>query len=154
MRVSPEVVAVNGADVSRLSLVPCGDQLRTGAALNAVLAQRLVRRICSECKQPQEIPAEMADSLMMHGIQPGMLQHGGGCEVCRQTGYAGRLGLYELLVLDDHLRDLIASSPNVTEFRRICCERGMVTLREDGFKKVQDSLTTIEEVMRVTEATI
>ena len=57
-------------------------------------------------------------------------------------------------MLDDHLRDLIASSPNVTEFRRICCERGMVTLREDGFKKVQDSMTTIEEVMRVTEATI
>lgn len=145
----------NDAPSSVTRLINIGvEPFLVGAALNAVLAQRLVRRICSECMQPQEIPTEMAESLMMHGIQSGMLQHGAGCDACRQTGYAGRLGLYELLVLDDHLRDLIASSPNVTEFRRICCERGMVTLREDGFKKVQDSLTTIEEVMRVTEATI
>jgi type IV pilus assembly protein PilB len=145
----------NDAPSSVTRLINIGvEPFLVGAALNAVLAQRLVRRICSECMQPQEVPAEMAESLMMHGIQSGMLQHGAGCDACRQTGYAGRLGLYELLVLDDHLRDLIASSPNVTEFRRICCERGMVTLREDGFKKVQDSMTTIEEVMRVTEATI
>ena len=59
-----------------------------------------------------------------------------------------------VLVLDDHLRDNIAGSPNVTDFRRQCCERGMVSLREDGFKKVAEGITTIEEVLRVTESTI
>ena len=59
-----------------------------------------------------------------------------------------------MLVLDDHLRDTIARNPNVTEFRRQCTERGMVTLREDGFKKVAESTTTVEELLRVTESTI
>jgi type II secretory ATPase GspE/PulE/Tfp pilus assembly ATPase PilB-like protein len=59
-----------------------------------------------------------------------------------------------MLVLDDFLRDAVARNPNVTEFRRVCTERGMVTLREDGFKKIADGTTTVEEVLRVTEATI
>jgi type IV pilus assembly protein PilB len=79
---------------------------------------------------------------------------GRGCASCRQTGYTGRLGLYELLVLDDFLRDKIAGNPNVVEFRRLCIERGMATLREDGFAKVRQGRTTIEEVLSVTEATI
>lgn len=82
------------------------------------------------------------------------LPHGKGCSKCRETGYTGRLGLYEMLVLDDFLRDAVARNPNVTEFRRICSERGMVTLREDGFKKVKGGFTTVEEVLRVTESTI
>ncbi len=64
------------------------------------------------------------------------------------------MGLYELLLLDDHLRDIVARNPNVTEFRKVCTSRGMVTLREDGFKKVAVGLTTVEEILRVTEATI
>ena len=79
---------------------------------------------------------------------------GQGCEKCRNTGYSGRLGLYELLLLDDLLRDKIAGNPNVTEFRRTCIERGMVSLREDGFNKVVDGKTTVNEVLRVTEASI
>jgi type IV pilus assembly protein PilB len=79
---------------------------------------------------------------------------GAGCNKCRETGFSGRCGLYEMLVLDDHLRDMIATNPNVTEFRRMCIERGMVSLREDGFRKIADGVTTIKEVMRVTEATI
>ena len=79
---------------------------------------------------------------------------GAGCPSCRQTGYNGRLGLYELLVLDDFLRDKIASNPNVVEFRRLCVERGMVSLREDGFAKVRLGKTTVEEVLSATEATI
>ncbi|MHC4947486.1 MAG: ATPase, T2SS/T4P/T4SS family, partial [Planctomycetota bacterium] len=73
---------------------------------------------------------------------------------CRETGYSGRLGLYELLLLDDHTRDAIARNPNVTEFRRVCKERGMVSLREDGFQKVANGQTTVEEILRVTQATI
>ena len=145
----------NDAPSSVTRLINMGaEPFLVGAALNAVLAQRLVRKICPECSVTQPIPEEMVEFLGMHGIGDAGLPIGSGCDACRHTGYSGRLGLYEMLVLDDHLRDQIASSPNVTEFRRLCCERGMVTLREDGFEKVKSGRTTVEEVMRVTEATI
>ncbi len=125
-----------------------------GAAVNGALAQRLVRKICEHCKV-QEPPDEIAaDHLAMHGISLDEVWKGQGCDRCRNTGYTGRLGLYELLLLDDTLRDRIAGNPNVTEFRRTCVERGMVTLREDGLRKVAQGMTTVEEVLRVTEATI
>jgi len=125
-----------------------------GAALNAVLAQRLVRKICPKCVEDRPIDPDIEDFLMTHGINGPTIRMGRGCGACRQTGYAGRLGLYELLVLDDFLRDKIAANPNVVEFRRLCVERGMNTLREDGFSKVRAGKTTVEEVLSVTEATI
>jgi type II secretory ATPase GspE/PulE/Tfp pilus assembly ATPase PilB-like protein len=97
---------------------------------------------------------DVAELLTMHGINASTIRHGKGCERCRKTGYSGRTGLYELLVLDDHLRDQIARNPNVTEFHRMCTGRGMVTLREDGFKKIANGMTTVEEVLSVTEGTI
>jgi type IV pilus assembly protein PilB len=145
----------NDAPSSVTRLINIGvEPFLVGAALNGVLAQRLVRRICPHCSGEVEVPEDMREFLAVHGLHTETLPQGKGCESCRQTGYAGRVGLYELLVLDDHLRDLIASNPNVTEFRRLCCERGMVTLREDGFSKVAQGRTTVEEVLRVTEATI
>ena len=125
-----------------------------GAALNGVMAQRLVRRICDHCKTTVKAPEHLADALIMHGLSADAMVKGAGCEKCRNTGYAGRVGLYELLVLDDHLRDKIAANPNVTEFRRICVERGMITLRESGFRKVQEGVTSVDEVLRVTESAI
>ncbi|MGI9013940.1 MAG: GspE/PulE family protein [Phycisphaerales bacterium] len=125
-----------------------------GAALNGVLAQRLVRRVCENCKFDEPVKEEIAEFLVMHGINAESLPKGKGCHKCRETGYIGRLGLYELLVLDDFLRDAVARNPNVTEFRRTCSERGMITLREDGFRKVAAGQTTVEEVLRVTESTI
>ncbi len=125
-----------------------------GAALNAVLAQRLVRRICSNCKAAETLSEEVREFLMTQGFNAESVSKGKGCDRCRQTGYGGRLGIYELLVLDDVTRDAIARSPSVTEFRRMCVERGMVTLRQDGLAKVIRGLTTVEEVLRVTEATI
>jgi type IV pilus assembly protein PilB len=125
-----------------------------GAAVNACLAQRLVRKICSHCREQTPPEEHIAEHLAMHGVALDQVWKGKGCEKCRNTGYSGRLGLYELLILDDMLRDKVAGSPNVTEFRRICIERGMVTLREDGFKKVAAGLTTVDEVLRVTEAAI
>jgi type IV pilus assembly protein PilB len=145
----------NDAPSSITRLINIGvEPFLVGAALNGVLAQRLVRRICPECATETTVPEDMREFLTVHGIHADVLPVGAGCDCCRKTGYSGRVGLYELLVLDDHLRDLIASNPNVTEFRRICCERGMVTLREDGFRKVSEGRTTVEEVLRVTEATI
>ncbi len=125
------------------------------AAVNGVLAQRLVRRICGECKQPwkPEDP-DMCEFLTSHGFDPDKIYKGRGCDKCRNTGYKGRVGIYELLILDDVARDLVVRSPNVTELRRICRERGMISLREDGLHKVAAGLTTIEEVLSATENTM
>jgi len=145
----------NDAPSSVTRLINIGiEPFLVAAGLNAILAQRLVRRICTHCKEEAPVKEEMVDFLVTQGISATSLMHGKGCPKCRETGYAGRSGLYEMLVLDDHLRDLIARNPNVTEFRRQCIERGMVSLRQDGFVKVQNGVTTVEEVLRVTESTI
>ncbi len=145
----------NDAPSSITRLINIGTEpFLIGAAVNSVLAQRLVRRICKHCKAELTVTPEIEEFLTMHGIPASQVMKGKGCPRCRETGYSGRVGLYELLLLDDHLRDAIARNPNVTEFRRMCIERGMVTLREDGFQKVAAGSTTVEEVLRVTEATI
>ncbi|MDY7109428.1 MAG: ATPase, T2SS/T4P/T4SS family [Planctomycetota bacterium] len=145
----------NDAPSSITRLINIGiEPFLVAAAVNSVLAQRLVRRVCAACKEEVPVKEEIADFLTMHGINTDTVMQGAGCNRCRETGYSGRTGLYELLVLDDHLRDAIARNPNVTEFRRQCTERGMVTLREDGFRKVAAGNTTVEEVLRVTESTI
>ena len=125
-----------------------------GAAVNACLAQRLVRRICPDCRVQVEPDESTAEHLALLGMRAEDLWRGSGCDRCRNTGYAGRRGLFELLVLDDFLRDKIAGNPSVTEFRRMCVERGMVTLRQDGYRKVESGMTTMDEVLRVTESTI
>jgi type IV pilus assembly protein PilB len=125
------------------------------AAVNTVLAQRLVRRICPECKEPfRTDDADMNEFLETHGFNPDNIFKGKGCARCRNTGYRGRVGIYELLVLDDVARDLVVRNPNVTELRRICKERGMISLREDGLQKVAAGLTTVEEVLSATENTL
>jgi len=145
----------NDAPSSVTRLINIGvEPFLIGSALNAILAQRLVRRICESCKGPQELNDEMADFLAMTGNPSAAISVGSGCDKCRQTGYSGRLGIYEMLVINDSIRDVIAKNPNVSEFRRMCIERGMISLRHDGLMKVADGLTTIEEVLRVTESTI
>ncbi len=125
-----------------------------GSALNAVVAQRLVRKICQHCKTQRPPDEHIAEHLAMQGIAIDEVWMGKGCDRCRNTGYAGRVGLYEMLLLNDQMRDRIAGNPNVTEFRRMCIEGGMVTLRQDGFMKVARGQTTVDEVLRVTEASV
>ena len=145
----------NDAPSSVTRLINIGiEPFLVGAALNAILAQRLVRRTCPDCSTEEPVPEELREFLQTHGVHRDHLARGIGCAKCRETGYAGRCGIYEMLVLDDFLRDRIASSPNVTEFRRLCIERGMSSLRDDGFAKVEQGVTSVEEVLRVTEATI
>ncbi len=145
----------NDAPSSITRLINIGvEPFLIGASVNATLAQRLVRRICDNCKIQKPPTSDVAEHLAMQGIALDEVWAGQGCDKCRNTGYAGRVGLYELLILDDTLRDKIVSNPSVTEFRRICVERGMVTLRTDGFRKVQNGRTTVDEVLRVTENTI
>lgn len=142
----------NDAPSSITRLVNIGlEPFLVGAAVNAVLAQRLVRRLCKECKH-QEAPSEdMLEYLTMQGMPTDATWASKGCDKCRKLGYSGRVGLYELLTIDDGVRDIVARNPNVAEFRRICIERGMVTLRNDGLRKAQLGMTTIQEILRVTE---
>ncbi len=122
------------------------------AAVNAILAQRLVRKVCQECKHQITPPDSMKEFLAMQNLLTDQVWAAAGCDKCRRTGYKGRLGIYELLVLDDRLRDLATSNPDVNALRKVCRERGLVSLREDGLAKAAAGLTTIEEVLRVTEA--
>jgi len=122
------------------------------ASLNSVIAQRLVRRVCPNCKEPIEPSDEVKKVMARNRIQVDQLFRGKGCDRCRGTGYSGRCGIYEFLVLDDPFRDLIAASPDLTQLRRYCREKGMVTLREDGVRKLRKGITTLEELLRVTES--
>jgi type IV pilus assembly protein PilB len=145
----------NDAPSSITRLVNIGlEPFLVGAAVNAVLAQRLVRRLCTHCKAQEKPHEELGDFLELQGLDRDLAWAAKGCDKCRHTGYSGRVGIYEMLAVDDQLRDIIARNPNVSEFRRICIERGMVTLRGDGMRKVAEGLTTVHEILRVTEANI
>ncbi|HRQ73221.1 MAG TPA: ATPase, T2SS/T4P/T4SS family [Phycisphaerales bacterium] len=145
----------NDAPSSITRLVNIGiEPFLVGAAVNAVLAQRLVRRLCTACKTQEPPDGEMAEYLAMMGLGAETIWAAHGCDRCRNTGYSGRVGVYELLVVDDQLRDVIARNPNVSEFRRMCLERGMVSLRDDGMVKVAKGQTTVQEVLRVTESAV
>ena len=120
------------------------------AAVMGVLAQRLVRKICTHCKEPYEPPANLRRAVERAAGEVETFYHGLGCPKCRNSGYSGRIGIYELLVPNDALRDKITASPSVNELRAAAIESGMVTLREDGMAKVKAGLTTIEEVFRAT----
>ena len=124
------------------------------AAVNAILAQRLVRKICPQCKEQYEPGTEMKEFLTLQGFAADAMFRGKGCDRCRKTGYVGRLGIYEMLVMDDSLRDLVTANPDVIHLRKLCRERGLVTLREDGFQKVIKGLTTVDEILRVTESAV
>ncbi len=143
----------NDAPSSITRLINIGTEpFLIGAAVRAVLAQRLVRRICSKCQEMVKVDPDISEMLKKHGVSASKVPRGKGCQKCRETGYSGRLGIYEMLLLDDFMRDAIARNPNITEFRSMCVDRGMKTLRADGFKKVAEGKTSVEEILRVTEA--
>jgi type IV pilus assembly protein PilB len=120
-----------------------------GAALNAVLAQRLVRRVCPKCREEHQPPRNLRKALEKMGYEMEKFYKGVGCRKCRNTGYAGRLGVHELLIVNDELRDAIAAGAAISELRRIAGRGGMITLRHDGFRKVREGITTIEEILHI-----
>jgi len=143
----------NDAASSITRLVNIGiDDYLIAASLNGVLAQRLVRKICPNCKQPYEITDNMQPFVKHHGLSSDELFKGVGCEKCRQSGYLGRIGIYELLFIDDTFRDMINKDSSVSNMRRAFRKSGASTLFDDGIQKVKQGLTTIEEVLRVTQA--
>jgi general secretion pathway protein E len=121
------------------------------SVLEGVLAQRLVRRICSACRTPES--PNTAD-LHALGVTPApglILFRGKGCDECRNTGYRGRTGIYELFTITEEVRSLMLRRVSTGEIRRHAVASGMVTLRQDGWRKACDGVTTIEEVLRVTQ---
>jgi type IV pilus assembly protein PilB len=142
----------NDAASSITRLVNIGiDPYLIAASLNAAAAQRLVRRICPKCKETYEVPEHMRKYIERAGIKPSELVHGAGCDACRGSGYAGRAGIFELLVIDDKFRDMINEDSSVGSMRRAFRASGQDTLFDDGIRKIKAGITTIEEVLRVTE---
>jgi len=142
----------NDAPSSITRLVNIGiDPYLIAASLNAALAQRLVRKICPKCKAVYQVPEQMRRYVEKSGVKPEELFHGVGCEACRGSGYVGRVGIYELLIIDDKFRDMINQDSSLNNMRRAFRESGQPSLFDDGIKKVKQGATTIEEVLRVTE---
>jgi type II secretory ATPase GspE/PulE/Tfp pilus assembly ATPase PilB-like protein len=120
------------------------------SAMAGVLAQRLVRRICEKCRQPVEPPAEVIDQLELATARGGYAR-GSGCRACGNTGYRGRVGIFEVFEVTDPIRDLVAARAPAEELGRAARREGMRTLREDALAKAAEGLTTLEEVLRVTK---
>jgi general secretion pathway protein E len=121
------------------------------SVLEGVLAQRLVRRICGACRSPDE-PARANLEALGVDVAPGTeLYRGKGCDECRGTGYRGRTGIYELFPITEDVRSLVLRRASSREIRRHAIEAGMTTLRMDGWLKALEGVTTVEEVLRVTQ---
>lgn len=139
----------NDAPSSLTRLINIGiEPFLVASAVNGVLAQRLARRVCQKCVQMKN--PNKRESKLLEGFNCEQIPHAVGCSSCRGSGYSGRLGVYELLIMDDELRDSIAGNPTITSFRKLALNRGMQTLRHDGFAKVADGLTTVDEILRLT----
>jgi type II secretory ATPase GspE/PulE/Tfp pilus assembly ATPase PilB-like protein len=116
-----------------------------------ILAQRLGRRICQNCKEPYRPPAEALHRVgfTVEDMENVVFYRGRGCEQCRHTGYRGRMGIFEMMLINEEIADLTVKRAPLSEVRNAALANGMKTLKMDGFQKVLEGTTTVEEVMRV-----
>jgi type IV pilus assembly protein PilB len=121
-------------------------------SVNAICAQRLVRRICQSCAEEIETPPQtlMSVGFSADEVKSLKTKRGRGCDRCKRTGYKGRVGLYEVLLFSDEIRDMILSGASSVELKRKAIEEGMLNLRMSGLQKIREGVTTIEEVLRET----
>jgi type IV pilus assembly protein PilB len=121
-------------------------------SVNIIQAQRLIRKICKDCKEEVKLPVEAFTEIGFSAEEAPDLKayKGKGCETCNGTGYKGRIGLYEVMEITDELRELIIIGASAIELRRKAVELGMITLRGSGLHKLRDGVTTIEEVVKET----
>jgi type IV pilus assembly protein PilB len=122
------------------------------ATVEAILAQRLVRRICTKCREESEVSFEILSELGIdeETARGHKFYRGKGCDTCNNTGYKGRIGLFELMVMNDDLRDMIMINATTDDLRRKAQSYGMISLRDYGKQFVFQGLTTAEEVVRET----
>src|SRR5436305_15001645 len=143
----------NGAPETITRLMNMGiEPFLVATSVHLICAQRLVRRICKDCAEVVDVPVP---ALIEEGYSPEeaksvKIQTGKGCGTCNNTGYKGRAGLYEVMVVDDEIRELILVGASATELKKKAIERGMLTLRRSGLIKVAAGWTTLEEVARET----
>jgi general secretion pathway protein E len=126
------------------------DTYLISSSLLAVMAQRLVRRICPDCSQPHSLTVEEAQLLQIQTDDCQTLRRGTGCERCGQTGYRGRVGIYELLLMSDHIRHVVSTGADANAIRLAAQQEGLRTLRQDALEKLYAGITTPEEILRVT----
>jgi len=123
------------------------------SSVEGLVAQRLVRRLCPACKKPRQVDRAFLEQIgfPLERLGEGTIYEPVGCEDCRGTGFRGRTGVYELIVINDSIRPLIVSRASSSDIKMAALRDGMHTLRDDGWDKVLNGVTTIEEVLRVTE---
>jgi len=122
------------------------------SSVMAILAQRLVRVLCKECREPYQItPAEIQELEIKRSVENATVYRAKGCEACFNTGYLGRTAIYELLSVDDEMRQMIMKNSDASMIKALAIEKGMMTLRQDGADKILKGITSVEEVVRVTQ---
>jgi type IV pilus assembly protein PilB len=128
------------------------EPFNVASALNLVSAQRLARRICKSCKAETSYSEEYLASakLPLDWAENTTFYKGTGCDECNGSGYRGRCGIYEVMIMTPALRKGIMSEVSTDEIRDIACSEGMLTLRQDGLKKVEAGVTTLDEVVKET----
>lgn len=120
------------------------------SSVSGVVAQRLVKRICRDCKVEYTPTTVEVELLNRHGLETEHLYRGKGCNSCKQTGYKGRMAVHELLVVDDKIRELLIQENSIDEIKQAAIENGMKMLIDDGLEKAVRGKTTVEEVLRIT----
>ncbi len=127
------------------------DTSRMASALICIIAQRLVRTICPDCRKPYKPKRELLEQLNIVEVPKDFVfMHGAGCEQCMNTGYCGRIGLFEFLMPDEQMREVLEGAPPVSVIREVARKKGFATLKEEGVRRVLNGVTTVEEVLRVT----
>jgi general secretion pathway protein E/type IV pilus assembly protein PilB len=122
------------------------------ATVEAILAQRLVRRLCVHCREPLNLKKDdVPDDFPWEKLGDQTIYKPVGCRHCRDVGYSGRLGIYELLVTTDELRELALNRASTWDIKKAAVASGMLTLRDDGWDKVLAGATSIDEVVRITK---
>jgi type II secretory ATPase GspE/PulE/Tfp pilus assembly ATPase PilB-like protein len=123
------------------------------SAVQAIMGQRLIRMLCSQCKEPNTNPDPVtlnALDIKMEQLRGKTIYRPVGCDACRNTGYKGRKGIFELLEMDGVMRDLVFKRESQQKLKDHARLRGMVTLLEDGVRKILDGLTSLDEVVAIT----
>jgi type IV pilus assembly protein PilB len=146
-------VHTNDAPGTITRLVDMGiEPFLIASAVILILAQRLVRKICTECREPIKVHPQLLIDL---GVPPDEVRtfpvyKGKGCSICNYTGYKGRIGLYEVMPMKEEIKELVLARASTSEIKKEAIRLGMKTLRQSGIVKIREGLTTIEEVLRST----
>jgi type II secretory ATPase GspE/PulE/Tfp pilus assembly ATPase PilB-like protein len=123
------------------------------SSIEGVIAQRLVRRICPSCREPIQIDHGLLkrSGFPEEEIEQATLYHGPGCEKCRKLGFRGRSAIFEILMMTDEVRKLVIGRQDASSIKNLALTQGMRTLRDDGWRKMKEGITTLEEVLRVSQ---